>query len=89
MCGVWASRCSSAQLAATPTTLSSTPLATLRKREITYWEIVDKVAKYPSPKLEGEGLSDLLKDFIALCLEKSMETRPSSEKLLVLLKENS
>lgn len=58
------------------------------KREITYWEIVDKIAKYPSPKLEGEGFSDLFKDFITQCLDKNMETRPSTEKLLVRSQSN-
>ena len=58
----------------------------IRKRELTYWEIVDKIAKYPSPKLEGEEFSDSFKDFIAQCLEKSMDKRCTSDKLLVMYK---
>jgi serine/threonine protein kinase len=59
-----------------------------RKHEITYWEIVDKIGRCSSPKLEAEGFSDMFKDFINQCLDKNMETRPSSEKMLVMLYSN-
>eukprot|EP00829_Urostomides_striatus_P020101 TRINITY_DN8255_c0_g1_i1.p1 TRINITY_DN8255_c0_g1~~TRINITY_DN8255_c0_g1_i1.p1 ORF type:complete len:103 (+),score=25.30 TRINITY_DN8255_c0_g1_i1:38-310(+) len=50
-------------------------------REVTYWEMLDRITHTLNPKIEGD-FSPKFKDFIAKCLDKNKETRINSKDLL-------
>jgi len=51
-------------------------------KEVTYWEMLERVTQAPSLKIEGD-FSPKFKDFMGKCLDKNKETRPSSSDMLV------